>query len=93
MKSKKCPCEECLIIPICRHKYYVSLFRQCSILTEYERSYTSVLGWDFNRILAIENALKPTKWESHIREDEREDVITKEGVDPYRGEGYVRSTL
>jgi len=38
MNNEKCPCEECILIPICRHKPYFQLLDECSLLKPmYER--------------------------------------------------------
>lgn len=32
---KKVPCEDCICVPICKHKSYLDLFFQCSIAMFY----------------------------------------------------------
>jgi hypothetical protein len=30
-----CPCENCLVKPVCRNKHYTTLHRSCNIIEEY----------------------------------------------------------
>jgi hypothetical protein len=34
-----CPCIDCILIPICRHKMYMQLFKDCCIVKEYVPKY------------------------------------------------------
>ncbi len=56
----KVPCKECLLISMCRHKYYSNLFRECSLVAKFVNS----PGKHNGRIVLVHDALKPTKWEA-----------------------------
>ena len=62
----KCPCENCPVIPICRHKNYNRLHRECSILMKYQPHYHDVFNRKQNRVARLHNTLKPTMWYTHI---------------------------
>ena len=66
MSDTKCPCKECPVIPICRHKPFTVIFRQCSLLLKYEPSFFLVENRKESRIEAISNTLKPTVWEYRL---------------------------
>jgi len=54
-----CPCEDCLCVPICRHKRYIPLIK-CSILNNYimKASYST----PSDKIETITTILEPTRW-------------------------------
>lgn len=45
-KLTKCPCEDCLCAPICRHKGYFKLMNDCSLINKYINSYDR---WRINK--------------------------------------------
>ena len=53
-----CPCENCICLPVCRHKKYSRLFKDCSLIKEYipfgnrKKKY----------LYQIEEIMKPTCW-------------------------------
>jgi len=55
----KCPCEDCLCVPICRHKRYIPLIK-CSLLKDYIMK-TSI-STALNKIGTITTILSPTRW-------------------------------
>ena len=55
----KCPCKDCICIPVCRHKSYNVLFMDCELLNDYEPSYKSMYARDENRITIVLEILKP----------------------------------
>jgi hypothetical protein len=69
MSPKKvvCPCDECLLISLCRNTDFPTLLRSCSLLTDYlnlhsglqtrtcDRTYPS-------RIVPVHEILNPTTW-------------------------------
>lgn len=58
----KCPCEDCLCIPICRHKHYYTLFHECLLISIYvENPYLAKIC--INEIKITEKFLKPSSWE------------------------------
>ena len=63
----KSPCEECLMIPICRHKMYTPLMEECSTLATklYKHKMPDIRYRRriFYEIMPeIYSTLKPTKW-------------------------------
>jgi len=55
----KCPCEDCLCLPICRHKRYIPLIK-CSILKKYLMN--ASLSPSTKKIMIISKILEPTRW-------------------------------
>lgn len=58
----KCPCEKCLMIPVCRHKMFLDLLETCHIFHKYTTLHSHAYT---DRILynqVIEKILKPTTW-------------------------------
>jgi hypothetical protein len=57
----ECPCEECICLPICRHKSWTDLSEHCLLISNYininwGKSYTRYY------MIAIERILNPTAW-------------------------------
>lgn len=60
---KQCPCKGCICIPICRHKDYTQLTKDCITIRNHHNECVERDHQDFFfSICAIEDALKPTKW-------------------------------
>jgi hypothetical protein len=62
---KKCPCKDCLCVPICRYKILAHLFRDCILLQTYESSggvFRSIRH--SGKMKRIDAILKPTGWSS-----------------------------
>ena len=64
----KCPCEDCLCVPICRHKIYTKLV-ECSLITEYLIDPRLFWARPLDRILKVEECLKPIIWKPICCED------------------------
>ena len=62
MTDKKCPCKDCICIPVCRHKPYMNLFHDCILLRRYEPAYDRLLYQNTEHRHDIEETLKPSKW-------------------------------
>ena len=63
------PCKDCLLIPICKHKYFLDLRRECSIINHYLYIYRPIGARGFEkRMQRIYHVLKPSFWE--VKEDE-----------------------
>lgn len=60
----KCPCKDCLCVPICRHKKYIQLIK-CSILKKFIL-YPSKLT-PINKIKILISIIEPTRWVYRIR--------------------------
>ncbi len=65
----KCPCEDCLCVPICSQKLYTELIK-CSLIREYliEPTYTKKRPTD--RVIKIFKLLQPTIWNYEIHNNE-----------------------
>ena len=59
----KCPCENCICIPLCRHKHIHQLFRECSILHRYDPEYDNVEKRKKERLFHLQRIMKPSRWE------------------------------
>jgi len=61
------PCEDCILIPVCRHKSYDHLFIDCDTLFD-KLYYTRVLDMNYREthykelIKEVEETLKPSLW-------------------------------
>jgi len=55
----KCPCEDCLCVPICRNKRYIPLIK-CSILKDYLMKPSEKNP--VNKIDVAFKILAPTRW-------------------------------
>ena len=63
MTNQKCPCIDCVCIPICRHRSFSEMLTRCSIIHEYENSHMERNGEEyFISLLELEKVLKPTNW-------------------------------
>ena len=74
----KCPCEECLCVPICRNKVYVKLV-QCSLLETYLIDPLNFTKRPPQRVAKIEKILDPIIW-SYVN-NENGSFITLKRVD------------
>lgn len=92
MTNIKYPCEECICIPICRHKKYTDLVRNCSILisTLYVDK-KLIIGnrrSSFNRdILILEATIKPVSWETFTHRKSFVGLKSKNLIDEKEGTG------
>jgi hypothetical protein len=57
-----CPCTDCICVPMCRHKPYMRLFRECNIVDKYAKLDYNVRLRTAKSIDEIEDILKPTNW-------------------------------
>ena len=58
----KCPCDKCICIPVCRHKHYCILYRDCILLKRYEPNYDLVTVRNSDHLFTLHKILKPTTW-------------------------------
>lgn len=59
------PCENCIVIPICRHKSYFHLMEDCRKIHRYVYSQSSN-GKEFKRKLwGLSYKLNPTDWQPY----------------------------
>lgn len=76
-KIKKCPCIECACRPICKHKDYPKLIKECDIVWEYISAipYFSLTPKSRSfapQIKKVFDVLQPTAWELDKEEKWRE---------------------
>ena len=57
-----CPCIDCILIPMCRHKTYISMIFQCSIVREYIPNYNYIDEDNRLKLITIESAIQPITW-------------------------------
>jgi hypothetical protein len=67
--NKECPCKNCICIPICRHKMYMQLFKDCCLVKKYVPKYDWIyLGRHRDekeldeRVKEICLAINPVRW-------------------------------
>ncbi len=58
----KCPCEDCICIPVCKYKSFYKLFRDCIYLRIYEPAYAATNRNDVTRLKTINDTLKSEAW-------------------------------
>lgn len=56
-----CPCEDCLCVPICRHKVYVELVK-CSLVEKYLIEPLMYNVRPPKRVVKVEKILNPITW-------------------------------
>jgi len=59
---EECPCIDCICIPICRHKRYMNIFRECILLRTYEPGYCQSITRSKKMIQTIYDLILPTMW-------------------------------
>lgn len=67
MNDIKCPCEECICVPICRHKHYSQMVRDCIIIgyhlyEEGDFSSKNRVRRFYSYLDIVRYTLNPTKW-------------------------------
>lgn len=70
----KCPCEECICVPICKHRTYNVLLDKCNLLRKqlfYKGRHhdTKRRRWFSKAILCTERCLKPKLWHVEVEND------------------------
>ena len=58
-----CPCEKCLCLSTCKHKHIHKLFRECSLIKEYEPDYYMINLRDKDRLFYLQKIMRSTVWE------------------------------
>ena len=67
---EECPCIDCICIPVCRHRSFSEIIRNCSIVCEYENTHMERNGEEyFISLLEMERVLKPTNWSYKGKKD------------------------
>ena len=62
----KCPCIDCVCMPICRHKSYMHLFENCKLLHRWRLKNYSIRDHKYRCV--IFESLHPTEWGVHLGE-------------------------
>jgi len=64
MNKNDCPCYQCICIPMCRHKIFEKLTKECQPLDYYyhNESYYEITEKFQRAFENIKKCLKPTKW-------------------------------
>jgi hypothetical protein len=58
----KCPCENCICLVICKHKYYTSLVVECILIRNYLPGWNNWRKRSQKKLLKMYNVLQPTRW-------------------------------
>ena len=61
----KCPCINCICVPVCRHKTFDNLYDDCILLEDY--SYDNDLLTPPIYRIEINSILKPTTWSVDVK--------------------------
>ena len=57
-----CPCIDCICKPICRHKPYLRMIWECSLIKEYIPDYNHISITNREPLISVESALNPITW-------------------------------
>ena len=57
-----CPCENCVCLPVCRHKEYYNLFKNCSLIKEYIPDYNIIYKRNKEYVYKLDEIMNPTRW-------------------------------
>lgn len=82
MRNNKCPCKDCICVPVCKHKVYNKLVSGCQIIKEelYFRGPVSdkIRRKRFTKaVVDVEKYLKPVSWRVRIEDNGHGHVIFK----------------
>ncbi len=70
MKILPCPCDNCLIVPICKYKSWKSLVRECDIVEGYFFKKGKRNKWVLSEksikshIERVQICMRPTRWKT-----------------------------
>lgn len=64
----KCPCKNCVCIPICRNKNINALFDDCSLIREYIVDYDNIFLRRTDRMNKMMKIVKPINWKNGEKE-------------------------
>ena len=72
MNSDRCPCDQCIVVPICRHKLLEKLICACELVEDYtefidipfedSRNFYESDYYNFDRLINVFKCLTPTRW-------------------------------
>ena len=58
----KCPCRECICMPICRNKSYLRLVHECELINSYLCTPCDASKKRNYPLKVLYNLFKPTRW-------------------------------
>ena len=78
----KCPCKQCICVPICKHRVYNVLLNKCGLLKKYlfykgQHHDSKRRRWFSKTILYAERCLKPKLWHVEVERDGYAHVISR----------------
>ncbi len=56
------PCKDCLLVPSCRHKRYMTLFEDCILLRRHIPFHDHTHRRDIYNMNNLQDLLKPSRW-------------------------------
>jgi len=65
MTKNKCPCIDCICVPICKGKMYSALFAECSLIEQWIPLYYMPYARAKSDLDKLISALNPTRWYIH----------------------------
>lgn len=68
-----CPCIDCILIPMCRHKRYIRLKMECSLLEAYIGPFKGVVNRDQGKMNHLQKVLNPTTWSYEVHKEHLDD--------------------
>jgi len=83
----KCPCKECLLIPVCRHKHYSKLLNDCyiirnSLYIKANPTFNNRKSSYVNYVESVETCIKPKRWYLQIDNNGFGYIMTKDNLRP-----------
>ena len=58
----KCPCENCICIPICRNRFYLDLVDKCELVSSYLRTPCDASKKRNRPVTVLYKLFKPKTW-------------------------------
>lgn len=86
----KCPCKDCLCVPICRHKKYIKIV-ECSLLRGYLIDPCTARIRPSKRILKVEKIIHPVHWKCHTKNKRSNVVYVIKKDNKFKGKNYEMS--
>lgn len=74
MRNNKCPCKQCICVPICKHKAYKLFLSDCQLIKE-ELYFRGTVADKIRRtrftkaVVDVEKYLKPVLWRVRIEDN------------------------
>jgi hypothetical protein len=87
------PCKDCICLATCRHKLFYELLGNCELLYYYDRRIIDRYNRNVDKLMAIQDTLKPTTWKYTLQHPERvhgRHIVTTKGIHTLGREDNVR---